>query len=117
MRIFFCLLGIAWSASAETLQVTIQGLERTEFEYMYELNTDSDFEQVVLDCQSFIHGLNFYRLNHDNRLYRVHGLILEAHECEGMHDYLVQNDGKDLCLNIDLKAENMELKQGACPAP
>ena len=78
---------------------------RTNMDYMFEVKT-TKFDKVILDCQSFIHGINFYK---DKKV--VHSFYLEDDQCQDMHNYLRDsNDGKvPVCFEISENGKSLTL--------
>lgn len=67
-------------------------------EYSFEIKT-SKFDKVILDCQSFITGMNFY--NQDKV---VHSIYLDAYsDCPNMHNFINEslNAKKPVCLEVE----------------
>jgi hypothetical protein len=108
MKRLIILVGLlsAFTLKAETYERTlVQDYTRVpNMDYSFEIKTDK-FDKVILDCQSFITGINFYK---KNKL--AHGIYLDAYsECPEMHSFI--NDsrakGEPVCLEIEVESNSL----------
>jgi hypothetical protein len=72
--------------------------------YAFEVKT-SKFEKVILDCQSFITGMNFY-----NNKKVVHSIYLDAYgDCQNMHNFLMESKNSNIPVCLEVEGESRTL--------
>ena len=89
------------SANAQRfIQIPVFELKSTEFVDSWELVTGIQDKEVVLDCTSFLNGLNFYQLKNNGDKELLEGIFLYHHECRELGDRIYQLTSRDqaLCL-------------------
>ena len=73
-------------------------------DYSFEIKSNK-FDKVILDCQSFITGMSFYK---DKKL--VHGIYLDAYsDCPNMHNFITESiaEHQPVCLEIELESNTL----------
>lgn len=97
--LFFSLfLSLSVKASDDIVRMPILDLERLEgMDYSFELKTPK-FDNVVLDCQSFITGITF---SHEEKL--VSNIYLDMFVCEDMVNYLNESkrEERPICFELN----------------
>ena len=73
-------------------------------DFSFEIKT-AKFDKVILDCQSFVTGINFYK----NKKV-VHNIYLDAYgDCENMHNFLKESKEKNLSVCLQVANESNTL--------
>lgn len=70
----------------------------TDMDRMFEIKT-SRYQKVILDCQSYMHSLDFY-----NKSALVRHYYLDFEQCEDLHSYLTA--AKEQMVSICFEIEN-----------
>lgn len=86
-------------AGDDVLRMQLLDVKESEMENSLELVTTSvDFEKVVLDCHSFITGMNFMK---DGTAKSQ--IYIDAYECQRVYDLIVESntEKKPLCLELN----------------
>lgn len=88
--------------SAESL--IVKSLKPTELEAMFELVGTKSYDKVVLDCQSFIHGVSFYKNTH-----LIKHFYLEVEECSDLYGLLRDRSEQEImsCLRLSEGPRNV----------
>lgn len=75
----------------------------TNFDVMFELKSSKKFDRVVLDCQSFIHGLNFYKQNTEGKIDIFFKFYLDSNECLEIYQFIDESltNRKHACIELD----------------
>lgn len=91
------------SKADEFIKMPMQDLIVTDMDYIYEIKT-TKFDKVILDCQSFITGMNF-----SNAGVVKSNVYLNMFECEEMVTFLLESkeNSEPVCLGLD--ADNNQL--------
>ena len=97
---------VAFGLKAETYERTlVKGyIPVPNMDYSFEIKT-SKYDKVILDCQSFITGMNFYK---NKKL--VHGIYLDAYsDCPDMNNYITNSlaDKMPICLEIETESNTL----------
>ena len=98
------------STHASTLDIQVEDYLDTDFDFMFEIQ-NKNFERVILDCQSFINGVNLYNEDGDHAV-----LVLDIGECEDIHFAIVdgiKNDGP-VCLSLDFNNRAYKVREDFC---
>ncbi len=108
MKKVILLIGIltSFSLKAETFDRALieDYVPIANMDFSFEIKT-AKFEKVILDCQSFITGMNFY-----NNKKVIHSIYLDAYgECQNMHQYIVESMEKKLPVCLELETESNTL--------
>jgi hypothetical protein len=108
MKKVIILLGIFFSFTlkAETYERTLMQDYKpvTDMDFAFEIKT-SRYQKVVLDCQSFITGMTFYKNNKP-----VHSIYLDAYgDCQNMHTFLQDSFSKKIPVCLEVETENQTL--------
>lgn len=93
------LVSINAMASDGILRMQLLDVKESEVENSLELVTTSvDFEKIVLDCHSFITGMNFMK---DGMAKSQ--IYIDSYECQGVYDLVMESntDKKPLCLELN----------------
>jgi hypothetical protein len=114
MKKVMVLVGLltAFTLKAETFEKTLM-LDYTPVDHMdfaFEIKT-SRYDKVILDCQSFVTGMNFYK---DKKV--VHSIYLDAYgDCQDMHNYLQQNftNKVPVCLEVETEKNSLTVSNEA----
>jgi hypothetical protein len=96
----------AFNLKAETYERTlVKGYRLVpKMDYSFEIKT-SKYDKVILDCQSFVTGINFYK---NKKL--VHGIYLDAYsDCPDLHSYITDSLAQKLpiCLTIETESNTL----------
>jgi len=86
------------SAYAEnTVKMKVESIQDTSFDYMFEIKV-KEYPRVVLDCQSFIMGMNFY---YDDYLER--NIYLAEEDCQSIHQFISERmeNQTPVCMELD----------------
>lgn len=99
--------------SKNTLNLPVYAIEPTEFQAMFKLITDEDYSQVILDCQSFIHGLNFYQENSEGNQEMQHSFYLDEAECRQIFEFIHNSLEKNghACVGLDFTKNEFQLNE------
>jgi hypothetical protein len=100
MRKLILLLGfsVAMSAKAEMIaRMPVIDYVKTDFDYMYEIKTDK-YQKIILDCQGFIMGMNFYSVNQLERK-----IVMDEELCQEVNSYLgdAKKNGDPVCMELN----------------
>jgi len=95
---------------ASTLDVQVENYINTDFDYMFEIK-NKNFKKVVLDCQSFINGVNLYGDQDEHAV-----LVLDIGECEHIHFSIIEAMEKEspVCLSLDFDNRAYQVKEDFC---
>jgi hypothetical protein len=103
-------MGLSISVSASTLDIQVENYLETDFDFMFEIQ-NKNFDKVVLDCQSFINGVNLYGEGGEHAV-----LVLDIGECEDIHFSIIegmQNDSP-VCLSLDFNNRAYKVSEDFC---
>ncbi|MGZ3786909.1 MAG: hypothetical protein ACXVLQ_00215 [Bacteriovorax sp.] len=108
MKKVIILVGLltAFGAQAETYERTLvkDYIPVPSMDFAFEIKT-SKFQKVILDCQSFVTGMNFYN---DKKV--VHSFYLDAYgDCQNMHDFIKGSKEKNLPVCLEIETESNSL--------
>lgn len=91
--------------------IPVEGMSTTEFESMFKLETGISPLKVILDCQSFLHGLNVYQMDADGSFKTALEFYLHQPECLEIYEFVKKqtDDNKTSCivLNTDTKTYDL----------
>ena len=87
----------------EFIKMPMQDLIVTDMDYIYEIKT-TKFDKVILDCQSFITGMNF-----SNGGVEKSNVYLNMFECEEMVTFLLDSkaNSEPVCLGLDTEFKQL----------
>ena len=96
----------AFGLKAETFERTLVDdyTPVPNMDYSFEIKSDK-FDKIILDCQSFITGINFYN---DNKF--VRGIYLDAYsDCPNMHQFITESISakKPVCLEVEIESNSL----------
>lgn len=96
----------------ELVEIPVTDVKRTAMDMAFDLDTDESFSKVILDCQSFLHGINIY----DEQQRQILQFYLYEPECHEILDFVWdrKTQNKDSCIRLDLEKNAYELL-GSCP--
>ena len=102
----------AFNLRAETYdKALVHGLRQVPgMDFAFEVKTNT-FQKVILDCQSFVTGMNFYN---DKKL--VHSIYLDAYgDCQNMYTFISDSlkEKKAVCLQIEGSTNSMTVSNEA----
>ena len=109
--LMFCLL-LSFNLMAESrIPIPITGISATEFEAMFKLETDITPLKVILDCQSFLHGINIYQQATDGTFQKSLEFYLEQPECLEIYEFVrnQSDQNKESCIVLDTETLNYQL--------
>lgn len=101
--IFLLGLSLAFAAHADTYERTLveDYTPVPNMDYSFEIKT-SRYNRVVLDCQSFVTGMTFYR---DKKV--VHSIYLDAYgDCQNVHGFIQESRANKLPVCLEVETEN-----------
>lgn len=87
------------SFANETLKMQLLDYKQGELDHSLELVTTSiDFDKIVLDCHSFITGMNFMKEG-----YSKSEIYLDMFTCESTFELILESkkENKPLCIELD----------------
>lgn len=93
----------SFTTNAATERVLMLDYVGTGIDRMFEVKT-SKYDQVILDCQSFIQGLTFYK---DSQI--AYTFYIDSYECEGLHDYLQSANENKVAICLEINGKNLEI--------
>jgi hypothetical protein len=100
MRKLSFLLGILGPISFNLYSselMRMRDYKKTDFDYMYEVKVDA-YSKVILDCQGFIKGMNFYQ---EKKLEQI--VYMDEEECDQSNEFLkdsIENQ-RPVCIELD----------------
>ena len=107
MKKMIVLIGLFMSLSAsasDIVKMPVLDFAPTEgMDYIYEIKT-TKFDNVLLDCQSFVTGMTF-----SDKGELKSDIYLDMFMCEDLVQYLVESKKENLPVCIGLDSENEEL--------
>ncbi len=91
--------------------IPVIGITETEFEMMFNLETGLTPLKVILDCQSFFHGLNVYEKKNNGTFEKALGFYLYEPECREIYGYIKTRSDQNLnsCIILDTENKNYQL--------
>lgn len=95
----------------DIISIPVYDIGKTSMDLAFELETDGAHSKVVLDCQSFLHGINIYDSSHNQTLQ----FYLYEPECHEVLSFVWDRNAKDenSCVRLDLVNNSYELL-GSC---
>jgi len=97
--------------------MTILSLEKTSFDFMYEIKSKEQHRQqeVIIDCQSFFKGINFYRQTKNGRELDLN-IYLDETECDESVEFIQKglSDNKGVCMFLDFEDKSASMQYGKC---
>jgi hypothetical protein len=110
--IIIFILFISTQAFAFTkMPIPVIGISNTDMGSMFNLETGVTPLKAVLDCQSFLHGLNLFQKNNQGEYIKEIEFYLYESECHKIYDYVKKQDdqNKTSCIVLDLNNKSFEL--------
>jgi hypothetical protein len=109
--VVFFLLGIQMAVAKDSIKFQLNAIENTEFEAMFQLVTQEKYGKVILDCQSFIQGINFYRTDEEGTEKIYLKFYLDSYQCE---DFFFQiknslNKKNQPCIELNISTGEYSL--------
>lgn len=104
--IVFLGLFLACNLRAETYEKTLMQDYRpvANMDFAFEIKT-SLYSKVILDCQSFVTGMTFYK---DKKV--AHSIYLDAYgDCQDMHKFLQDSFNKKIPVCLEIESESNRL--------
>ena len=91
--------------------IPVEGMSATEFESMFKLETGITPLKVILDCQSFLHGINVYQMDADGSFKTALEFFLHQPECVEIYEFVKKqtDNNKTSCIVLDTDAKSYEL--------
>lgn len=107
------LFGIQVVAAKDSIKFQLSAIENTEFEAMFELITQKKYGKVILDCQSFIQGINFYKTDEEEREKIYLKFYLDSYQCEDFFYKIKSSLNKKYqpCIELNLSTGEYSLNQ------
>jgi len=104
------LLTLSISINASTLDIQVEDYLETDFDFMFEIE-NKNFNKVVLDCQSFINGVNLYGDKDEHAV-----LVLDIGECEDIHFAIIEGmkNSSPVCLSLDFDNRAYKVSEDFC---
>ena len=93
--------------NAFIIQTFMIDLTSTSRDFVYKIETDK-FDQVILDCSSFITGLVFYNNNKE-----IYNFYLDGNQCQEMYDFLHESKflNKPVCFEIEHQQKQLTISR------
>lgn len=108
--LLFCALFSATTSFAGSTKVLMLDYVGTDMDRMFEIKT-SQYDKVILDCQSFIQGMTFY-----NKGEVVHNFYIDSYECEGAHDYLQSAKDQNIAICFEIEDKQLNFVETLAPS-
>jgi hypothetical protein len=85
----------------------VQDYVPTDMDFIFEVKTNK-FEKVILDCQSFITGMDFFE---DGKV--KYNVYLDMFQCEEMHNFLADSkrDNLPVCIGLDGEGSSLMISR------
>lgn len=88
----------------ERIQIVATHYEQHSDMLKFEIKGNIPTDRVVLDCQSFIHGVTFYQFDHPRHPAPYYHFMLYEPECHEIHHFfvkeLIKKSAKQACLTL-----------------
>ncbi len=94
---------VATVHASDIVRMPMNDIVSTDMDYVFEVKTNK-FDKVILDCQSFITGMNF-----SNAGVLDSDIYLDMFQCEEMVNFLKDSKSDNLPVCIGLDRDNQEL--------
>ena len=100
------------------VRVPVKGLQNTELDGVFEVQSSGQFSKVNLDCVSFIHGMNFYDQNKQSEWELSYSFPLSESQCSEIYQFMKSSldKAKPACVELDVVNQEYILsrKEGSC---
>jgi len=90
--------------ATDLMKFPVYDMIETDFEVMFRLITPKRYGKVILDCQSFIHGINFYKKDDQGKDDVFFKFYLDASECRHIFDFIENSLDKSSHVCIELNS-------------
>lgn len=86
------------------VRVPIKGIQNTELEGLFLIQSNGQYSKVNLDCVSFIHGMNFYDQDKDSNWELSYSFPLSERQCSEVHQFIKNSldNSKPACVELDI---------------
>ena len=93
----------AGGAAKDFVKVPVYDMISTNFDVMFELLSSNKFGKIILDCQSFIQGINFYSADKDGKDKVYYKFYLESGDCQSVYDNITKflHKGTHVCIELN----------------
>lgn len=121
--LFSLVLVLSVPAKAErSIHITVERYQQLPNLLMFEILGPNPVDRLVLDCQSFLHGLTFYQENHPKHPDPSYHFYLYEPECHEIHHFIVNTleygkKGEKACLEILPQSNEYFLYSGTSCSP
>ncbi|MBT7608190.1 MAG: hypothetical protein HN576_00435 [Bacteriovoracaceae bacterium] len=93
------------------IPIPVVGISNTDMSAMYNLDTRLKPLKVVLDCQSFLHGVNLYQQNSNGDFVKEIEFYLYESECYEIYNFVKKrsDQNQSSCIVLDTDKKSYEL--------
>jgi hypothetical protein len=100
------------------VRVPVKGMQNTELDGVFEIQSNGQYSKVNLDCVSFIHGMNFYDQDKDSNWELSYSFPLSESQCSDIHQFIKKSldKSKPACVELDVVNQEYVLsrKEESC---
>lgn len=107
----FCFILSTRAIALNKTPIPVIAMSNTDMGAMYNLETGLTPLKVVLDCQSFLHGLNLFQKNGNGEFEKVIEFYLYEPECKEIYEYVKKrtDQNKESCIVLDTDTKSYQL--------
>jgi hypothetical protein len=111
LLIAFCFISSAQTYALNKTPIPVIAISNTDMAAMYNLDTGLTPLKVVLDCQSFLHGINLYQKNNTGEFKKVLDFYLYQPECIEIYQFVKKraDQNEESCIVLDTDNKSYEL--------
>jgi hypothetical protein len=93
------------------MPIPVVGISKTDMSAMFNLDTGLTPLKAVLDCQSFLHGLNLFQQDSNGDFVKAVEFFLYESECHEIYNFVKNrsDQNKDSCIVLDTENKSYEL--------
>jgi hypothetical protein len=101
------------------VRVPVKGIQNTELDGLFNIQSSEQFSKVTLDCVSFIHGINFYDSDKSNNSWELsYSFPLSESQCSEVFQFIKNSleKSKPVCVELDVVNQDYILsrKEESC---
>jgi hypothetical protein len=86
------------------VRVPVIGLQSTELDGVFDVQSSGQYSKINLDCVSFIHGMNFYDVDKSKNWELSYSFPLSDSQCSEIYEFLKSSleKSKPACVELDV---------------